>query len=89
MKNKNCPNCGAPIDIERSKCAYCGTSYYDLSLMPLCEPFFLRVNVGTKEKPKIIFAKVKCNYINVIYQQDDIEFEMNFHALSGMTYQES
>lgn len=23
----NCPNCGAPIDISRSSCEYCGTPY--------------------------------------------------------------
>ena len=27
MKNKNCPNCGAPIDIHRRSCEYCGTPY--------------------------------------------------------------
>lgn len=25
----NCPNCGAPIDISRSSCEYCGTPYPD------------------------------------------------------------
>ena len=25
----NCPNCGAPIDILRSSCEYCGTPYPD------------------------------------------------------------
>lgn len=24
---KNCPNCGAPIDIHRRSCEYCGTPY--------------------------------------------------------------
>lgn len=23
----NCPNCGAVIDLEKSKCSYCGTPY--------------------------------------------------------------
>ena len=26
-KQTNCPNCGAPIDISRSSCEYCGTPY--------------------------------------------------------------
>ena len=24
----NCPNCGAPIDLSRRSCEYCGTPYY-------------------------------------------------------------
>ena len=55
---KNCPNCGAVIDTNANKCAFCGTSYYDLSCIPLGEPFFLRLNVGTKENPQIIMQKV-------------------------------
>ena len=27
----NCPNCGAPIDISRSSCEYCGTPYEKLN----------------------------------------------------------
>ena len=26
-KQTNCPNCGAPIDIHRKSCEYCGTPY--------------------------------------------------------------
>lgn len=39
--NKNCPNCGAPYDIQLNKCPYCGTSYFDLSALDLTnrEPF--------------------------------------------------
>lgn len=25
----NCPNCGAPIDIGKSKCPYCDTPYHE------------------------------------------------------------
>lgn len=55
---RNCPNCGAPYDNEPTKCAYCGTSYFDLSCIPLNEPFYLKLNVGTKEKPQIVTQKV-------------------------------
>lgn len=58
MENRNCPNCGAPIDIDKNKCAYCGTSNFDLSCIPLFEPFYLRLNLGTKENPRIITQKV-------------------------------
>ena len=27
MTKLNCPNCGAPIDIHRRSCEYCGTPY--------------------------------------------------------------
>ena len=27
MTQKNCPNCGAPIDIYKRKCDYCDTPY--------------------------------------------------------------
>lgn len=27
MTEHNCPNCGAPIDLNKTKCAYCGTPY--------------------------------------------------------------
>lgn len=30
MKKLNCPNCGAPFEIETHKCPYCGTSYFDM-----------------------------------------------------------
>lgn len=29
MTRLNCPNCGAPIDIHRRSCEYCGTPYDD------------------------------------------------------------
>lgn len=65
MTYRNCPNCGAPVNIEYNECAYCGTSYYDLSLMPLRKPFFLKVNIGTDENPQIIMSKVICTNLSI------------------------
>ena len=31
MKGRNCPNCGAVYEIDKNKCPYCSTSYYDMS----------------------------------------------------------
>ena len=58
MSDTNCPNCGAAIDVEQNKCPYCGTPYIDLCCIQSCEPFTLRVNVGTRKRPRIITQKV-------------------------------
>lgn len=45
MKQTNCPNCGAPYDLELTKCPYCGTSYFDLSFIDFdaVEPFYIKI----------------------------------------------
>lgn len=45
MERLNCPNCGAPIEIESNKCPYCGTYYFDLSCIDIDgqEPFYLKL----------------------------------------------
>lgn len=47
-KQKNCPNCGAPYEILEVKCPYCGTAYFDMSMVDMDaeEPFFLKVKVN-------------------------------------------
>ena len=47
-KNRNCPNCGAPYEITEVRCPYCGTAYFDMSMvdMDAHEPFFLKVKVN-------------------------------------------
>lgn len=41
----NCLNCGAPFDVSKEKCAYCGTSYYDMSALDINsdKPFMLKI----------------------------------------------
>ena len=48
MASKNCPNCAAPYDVGLNKCPYCGTSYFDLSAIDICneEPFYLKIKSG-------------------------------------------
>lgn len=48
MRDRNCPNCGAVLEIDKVKCPYCGTSYFDLSAIPAREPFFARVKDGER-----------------------------------------
>lgn len=57
---KNCPNCGAPYDVELNKCPYCGTSYFDMSAidMETHEPFFLKIRTQVGGAPACITAKV-------------------------------
>lgn len=41
----NCLNCGAPFEVDEEKCAYCGTSYYDMSALDIDggKPFMLKI----------------------------------------------
>lgn len=59
----NCPNCGAPLATEQTKCDYCGTSYFDISSLDLQEgkPFFLKLKYGNM----IITQLVKANDFNI------------------------
>lgn len=42
---KNCPNCGAPFELNEYKCPYCGTLYLDLSMIDFDNrtPIFLSI----------------------------------------------
>lgn len=44
MNSRNCPNCGAPYQIDLNQCPYCGTSYFDMSAINFTEgePFYLK-----------------------------------------------
>ena len=61
MKQRNCPNCGAPYDIDKNKCPYCGTSYYDLSALDFTnnEPFYLKIKIEMSGKPCYITQLVR------------------------------
>ncbi len=52
MKQTNCPNCGAPYDVELNKCPYCGTNYFDLSFIDFdtVEPFYIKIKKTLKDK---------------------------------------
>ena len=48
-EQKNCPNCGAPYDINQIKCPYCRTSYFDISSISLDnEPIYLKIKYNGK-----------------------------------------
>ena len=50
----NCPNCGAPIDPDQTRCAYCGTTYVDVTALRINAANWIRINVGTDERPQIL-----------------------------------
>lgn len=47
MKYTNCPNCGAPFDLDHIKCSYCGTLCFDMGSLDLTDntPIFMRYRV--------------------------------------------
>ena len=82
MRSRNCPNCGAPIDYEQNKCAFCGTLYYDFSCMSMNQPFFLRIKLDPDDKETIL-AKVRLNTTSIKCERDAFpEIELNLCAYS-------
>ena len=61
MKQRNCPNCAAPYDIELNKCPYCSTSYYDLSALDFTsrDPFYLKIKIEMNGMPCYITQLVR------------------------------
>lgn len=57
MKNRNCCNCGAPLELGNYRCSYCGTLYLDLSMINFDdqEPFFLTI----KKDNQLITQRVR------------------------------
>lgn len=68
-KGKNCPNCGAVYEIDKNKCPYCGTSYYDMSAIDFedGEPFYLKIKTKMNGKNHLCNTacgtKVRRSYI--------------------------
>lgn len=42
MERHNCPNCGAPI--QSTQCPYCGTVFYDFTVLDSDKPTYIRMN---------------------------------------------
>ena len=71
MSNRNCPNCGAPYDVDLNKCPYCLTSYYDLSALDLTtrEPFYLKIKTEMNGMP--------CYITQLVQPSSDISMELS------------
>lgn len=82
MNQRNCPNCGAPYNIELSTCPYCGTSYFDMSAIDINErkPFYLKLKIGN-----MIFTSkvVVVPDIQMNFQEDTRSFMGKFGEKIG------
>lgn len=60
MNKRNCPNCGAPYDINLNICPYCKTSYFDMSSIDFeyGKPMYLKLKINMGNKPAYITQKV-------------------------------
>jgi len=82
MPNRNCPNCGAPYDIDVNKCPYCGTSYFDLSALDFStrEPFYLKIKTNMNGMPCYITQLVRPSAnVSMEFSSDTVEA----HDISG------
>lgn len=64
--NKNCPNCGAPIESE--KCGYCGSIFIDFACMDTDKPFYLKI----KHKGNIQLIKVMLTQVHMSRDVDTL-----------------
>ena len=71
MKNRNCPNCGAPLELGKYKCPYCDTLYLDLSMINFDEqePFFLTI----KKDGALITQKVMPQTASFEHIYEDVD----------------
>ena len=82
MRQRNCPNCGAPYKTELNTCPYCGTSYFDMSAIDINEgkPFYLKLKTGN-----MIFTSkvVVVPDIQMNFQEDTRSFTGRFGEKIG------
>ena len=80
MKGRNCPNCGAPFDTEKSKCAYCGTSYFDMAAIDIDEhePFYLKFKIKGQVITALVIAEPN---VSIDMNCDDVYARYGNHYL--------
>ena len=79
MKGRNCPNCGAIYEIDKNKCPYCGTSYYDMSAVDFesGEPFYLKIRTNINGQQVCITQLVKPILNTIAMSTDTVDCYAN------------
>lgn len=87
-KTKNCLNCGAPFDPDKEKCAYCGTSYYDMSALTIDgrSPFMLKIKVPMGDKYCYITQLVTANIGEISQSFDTIDYMAGGRKVGQFSY---
>ena len=87
----NCPNCGAPIDPWKQKCDYCGTTYFDFTIIKTDEPFYIRIQTDHGTLVSLVqMASMSINQeisrpTDVYYYDADFPLYPTLHQESDMT----
>ena len=76
MKGRNCPNCGAVYEINKNKCPYCGTSYYDMSAIDFTngEPFYLKIRTNLNGQSAYITQLVKPSLETIEITSETVDY---------------
>lgn len=75
MNSRNCPNCGAPYQIDLNQCPYCGTSYFDMSAIDFTngEPFYLKFKVNMGGYEYYVTQLVRPRVDSIEFSSDSVE----------------
>ena len=68
----NCPNCGAPI--SSTECPYCGTVFYDFTVIDSTRPTYIRMNHNDQQ---IVFKALMKEAEIRIHSGDHVLFADN------------
>lgn len=76
----NCLNCGAPFDVDKEKCSYCGTSYYDMSSLDINsdKPFMLKL--------KTTMNGTECHITQLVRVLPEMNIEVTSETVDVMGY---
>lgn len=76
MQKRNCPNCGAPYNVDLVTCPYCDTSYFDMSSLDLSDgtPFYLKIKTSLNDGRYIYITQLVRPHLELIeHVREDID----------------